>query len=83
MFMFKTTIRMTVWGRNSRGSPLPASPEYISGEQHRENIYPISAEQHRPTPAEQHRMFVYAPWKWRPLGVETPESGGPSPEWQG
>src|SRR6218665_347772 len=23
------------------------------------------------TPAEQHRMFIYASWEWRPLGVVT------------
>src|SRR6218665_1956545 len=74
------------------GSPLPASPLYIPGEQHRPYLY-TQAEQHRLyiyISAEQHReyifqlndtarMFVYAPWEWRPLLVATPGSGGPSP----
>ena len=45
---------------------------YFSRTTSRVDLY-ISAEQHRPaliyTPAEQHRMFAYAPWEWRPLGV--------------
>src|SRR6218665_1114387 len=62
--------KLTVWGRHSQGSPLPASPLYIPAEQHRLLIIYSS----RTAPpvyisAEQHRMFVYAPWEWRHLGV--------------
>src|SRR6218665_2012609 len=70
------------------GSPLPASPLYIPGEQHRPYLY---------TQAEQHRLYIYfsrtasrvyisterhRPYvRIRTLGVATSASGDPW-EWR-